>query len=372
MVIRLVMAMVLLGSAAAGSMEPQADAARWQEVQRLGAEEGRVVVAGPAFPNLREAVSRAFEADTGIRLEWQPLTGGPGPFVARLARELEAGAVGTDVYVGGSTICYSMNRERPATEDLREVLIDPSVTDRSVWRHGRLSILHGSPSHDDDFWCALNTAEWVMGDLFVNSRFIDPGTIRSWRDLLDPKYRGRIAAHDPRHPGAGRYTAAYLYELFGEEFVRDLYVGQQAAFYRSYGELPTDVARGRYWIGISMVQAGVEPLRQRGLPLVRVFPEDGPGLLTGGFGGIMKLRGGPNPNAGVVFINWWASQRGQRIAECELMEQSLRNDLETLDCVPQWARPVEGRDYPIHSYEPDHYFGAFQEYMQRLSTIFEG
>jgi len=366
--------LILIGTAVLGGMQVAADedaASRWAELKRAGAAEGRVVVAGPAFPGLRDALARAFEEDTGISLEWRPLTGGPGPFTAQLVRELEAGAVQTDVYIGGSTICYSMNRERPGTVDLRKVLVDPSVTDPSVWRHGELSILYGSPSHDDDFWCALNTAEWVMGDLFVNSRYVDPDSIRSWHDLLDPEYRGRIAAHDPRHPGAGRYTAAYLYELFGEEFVRRLYVGQEVANYRSYGELPTDVARGRYWIGIAMVQAGVEPLAKRGLPLVRVFPEDGPGLLTGGFGGIMKLRGGPNPNAGAVFINWWASRRGQEVAQCELMELSLRNDVGRADCVPEWARPVEGRDYPIHSYSPEHYFGAFRDYMDRLSAIFE-
>lgn len=343
---------------------------RLAEVREAAATEGRVVVAGPAFPSLREAVVGNFEEATGIEVEWRPLTRGPGPFIAQLAREVQAGRVQTDVYIGGSTSCYTMNGMVDATVDMRRVLLDPAVRDPSAWRHDELPVQRGGPNRPYHHWCALNTAEWVMGDLFVNTRYVDPAEITSWKDLLKPKYKGKITAHDPRHPGGGRGTAAYLYQLFGEEFVRALFIGQDVKMQRNYTQPAEDLARGRAWIGIALVQAAVEPLRQRGLPLQRVYPEDGPGLLTGGFGGIIKLKGSPNPNAGMLFINWWASREGQKIAQCELLELSLRKDVGDDECVPDWIEPRPGVRYPIHSYAPDHYFGYYRRYMERVPEIF--
>ena len=370
---RCLMTMVLAVSAAiwpGSAALAQSPDERWAEVREAAGAEGRVVVAGPAFPGLREAVVNGFRDATGIAVEWRPLTRGPGPFLAQLTREMQVGRVQTDVYVGGSTSCYTLNRDVDATVDMRLVLLDPAVRDPLVWRHDELPVERGGPNRPYHHWCALNTAEWVMGDLFVNTRYVDPGDITSWKDLLKPEYKGRISAHDPRHPGGGRGTAAYLYQLFGEAFVRDLFIGQQVKMHRNYTQPAEDVARGRAWIGIALVQAAVEPLRQRGLPLQRVYPVDGPGLLTAGFSGIMKLKGGPNPNAGIVFVNWWASRQGQEIAQCELLELSLRKDVDRDDCVPEWTIPRPGVGYPIHSYAPDHYFGHYQRYIDRTTEIF--
>lgn len=344
---------------------------RWEAVKEAARAEGEVVVAGPAFPNLREKIVSTFEAETGISVRWRPLTLGPGPFIAQLSREVEAKKVQTDVYIGGSTNCYNMNERVNATVDMREVILDPEILDPSVWRHDELPVGRGGPNKAYHHWCALNTAEWVMGDLFVNTRYVNPEEITSWKDLLKPKYKGKIVAHDPQHPGGGRGTAAYLYQLFGEDFIRELFIEQEVTLHRSYVQPAEDLARGRAWIGIALVQAAVEPLRNQGLPLERVFPDDGPGLLTGGFSGIMKLTDSPNPNAGKVFINWWASKQGQKIAQCELQELSLRRDVAEIDCVPEWTRPRAGTNYLIHSYAPDHYFGSYADYIDSIPEIFE-
>ena len=154
------------------------------------------------------------------------------------------------------------------------------------------------------------------------------------------------------------------------EFLTQLYMGQDVRMHRNYTQAAEDVARGRSWIGIALVQAAVEPWTERGLPVVRVFPEDGPGLLTSGFSGIMKLKGSPHPNAGAVFINWWASNKGQTIAQCELQELSLRKDVGREDCVPDWTVPKDDQQYLIHSYAPDHYFEFYQDYLQQVTSIF--
>jgi ABC-type Fe3+ transport system substrate-binding protein len=193
-----------------------------------------------------------------------------------------------------------------------------------------------------------------MTDLFVNSQMVPPGSIKSWKDLLKPEYKGKIVSYDPRRPGSSQTTVAYLNTLFGEDYLRDLYVGQNVQLTADYRQLAEWVARGSYPIGIALVQANVEPLRAEGLPLERVFPADGPGALTGGFGTVQRIKNGPNPNAAAVFMNWFASKDAQEIWEREMMETSLRTDV--AHNVPDYVIPKPGVNYTIDDYNPDYFF----------------
>ncbi len=357
--------------ALAATTAPPAQAASWDELVAAGKKDGKVVVAGPSFAHLRNWIVKNFEAETGIDVEWKPLVGGPGPFTASLLREADADNITTDVYIGGTTSCFNFTRKPNVVVNLRDVVSLPDVLDGSKWRGGGLRIQTGTDSDrdNDDFWCFIQTADWVMGDLFVNTKMVDPGSITSWQDLLDPKWKGKIIAHDPRRPGAGQATAAYLYSKFGQDFVKQLYVGQEAALGTSYGKNPESVATGKYPIGIAFVQAAVERYRKQGLPIERIFPEDGMGLATGGFSGIAALNG-PNKASRASFVNWFLTRKTQEKIQCLLLEQSIRNDLDSYDCIPAYVRPKPGVEYPIHDYEKGHHFGAKSELRKNIAVIF--
>ena len=360
------------GIAALGTLwaaEARADA--WQDMLAAGKREGTVVVAGPSFPWVRNFIVKQFTQDTGIKVEWKPLVGGPGPFIATLLREADAGNITTDVYIGGTTSCFTFTRKPGTVANMKPLLVHPGVTDQSKWRDGKYTLQTGTNDrrHDDDFWCFMQTADWVMGDLFVNPEKVDPKSIAVWEDLLDPRFKGRIYAHDPRRPGAGQATAAYLYNIFGEDFVKRLYVGQDAALTASYSKGPEAIATGQYWIGLGFVQAAVERYRKRGLPIQRVFPKDGMGLRTGGFSGISALNG-PNANARNVFVNWFLTRKTQEKVQCLLLERSLRMDLDSYACIPEYTSPKPDVSYPVHDYDKAHHFGPKSTLRKRIPAIF--
>ncbi len=336
---------------AAGAARLKADAAAWQRYQDGARREGKVVVSGPGFPGLRQGITEGFQKAYGITVEYLGL--GAGEVIPRVDRESQAGNVTIDVNIGGTSSCWAM-ADRGQIDDATPLLVDPSLFNAASWRGGHMKPILPSPNEPKDFLCGLQGEEWVMTDLFVNPQLVPPDSIKSWKDLLKPEYKGKIISFDPRRAGSAQTTVAYLYTLFGEDYVRDLYVGQNVQVTADYRQLAEAVARGSYPIGIALVQANVEPLRAEGLPIQRVFPADGPGALTGGFGTVHKIKNGPDPNAAAVFMNWFASKDAQDMWEREMMETSLRTDV--AHQVPDYVIPKAGVSYTIDDYNPDYFF----------------
>src|SRR5438105_4691702 len=83
--------------------------------------------------------------------------------------------------------------QRDQIDDVTTALLDPNVLNPAGWRGSTIKYIQPSPNLPKDFSCALQTAEWVMTDLFVNPQLVPPDSLRSWRDLLKPEYRGKIA-----------------------------------------------------------------------------------------------------------------------------------------------------------------------------------
>jgi ABC-type Fe3+ transport system substrate-binding protein len=354
------------GSAAAPAASPglQANAAEWERLKEAARREGKVVISGPGFPGLRNGITDGFQRAYGITVEYLGLP--PGEVITRVDREARAGTATIDVNLGGTSSCWAMG-DRGQIDDVTGLLVDPSLYERAAWKDGQMRPTLASPSMPKDFLCGIQGSEWIMTDLFVNRDVVPPSAISSWKDLLRPEYRGKIASFDPRRAGSAQTTVAYLDTLFGEQYLKDLYVGQAVTLTADYRQLAEWVARGTYPIGIGLVQANVEPLRAEGLPLERVFPADGQGALTGGFGTAHKIKGGPDPNAAALFLNWFVSRDAQEMWEREMMETSLRTDVPHQ--VPDYVIPKANVAYPINDYHPDYFFSKRAPAIARIQEI---
>jgi iron(III) transport system substrate-binding protein len=340
-------------SVATGAFAQTGDPAKWAEVQRKAKEEGQVVISGPPFQGLRTALAAAFKQRYGIELNYLGMFAGES--ITRIDTESKAGKVSIDANLGGTSTCWAMS-PRGQIEDMNGKLIDPDVLNPAVWRGGKPKLNEAGPSPNlpADFRCSLQTAEWVMTDLFANTEIVKPGEITSWKDLLKPQYKGKIAAFDPRRSGPGQTPVGYLAALFGHEYLKELFIGQQVKLTADNRQLAEWVARGEYPIGIGLVQFAVETYRKQGLPIARVYPKDGPGSLTGGFSVVMLIKNAPHPNAAQLFANWFAGKEAQTIYETQMMETSLRTDI-TGTNLPDYVKPQPGVAYPVDDYSYEHY-----------------
>lgn len=309
----------------------------WEQILREAKKEGKVTVLGPPTPEVRPAIIGAFQkAFPDVAVEYQ--TGIIGSYIPKLRAELAAGKTSIDVHLTGAS---SLLRNKDLFEPLPPRIILPEAADASKWRFSQGS---GYKFADQEQRIALQTSEWVFGYVVVNSRMVDPGALTSWRDLLKPQWKGKIAAHDPRGSGAGQEVASYLLAKLGDKLIVGLFKGQEVALTRSYSQVADWLAQGKYAIGIAQVQDRIEALRKEGVPLNAFSLSDAPGTLSGGFSVIAVQKGAPHPNATVVFLNWFLTKEGQAAYQRPHLYPSLRVDVPR-DYVPEYILPKPGVEY---------------------------
>jgi iron(III) transport system substrate-binding protein len=310
----------------------------WNETLAAAKKEGKVVVTGPPDAQVRQALPAAFKARYGITLEY--LGGRSSEVAGRMRSERSAGVYSVDAMVGGlNTMATILHREQ-LIDPIKPVLMLPEVLDTSKWTNGKLWFM------DPEQQYVLRVANHVTPLMHINTDGIKPEQLRSSRDLLDPKWRGKIAVMDPTIPGSGTNTAALLHAQLGPDFVKQLYIDQKPMLTRDTRQLTDALMRGTYPIVFGAEDEPIEKMRREGMPLQAVygFSDVRPGV-TAGFGLVAMVNKAPHPNAAKVFINWLASKEGQEVYARALGVAPARNDIDAKSYLQPEMIPRAGVDY---------------------------
>ena len=310
----------------------------WDELVAAARREGTVVVTGPAHPEVRQALPPAFKARFGVNLEY---IGGPASaMTARMRSERASGIYSFDVTLAGIQSMAQIFHHEGLLEPIKPLLMLPEVLDGSKWKRGALWFM------DPEQHYVLRLFSSESEEFSINTQHVKLEELRSAQDLLDPKWKGKIATHDPTVPGTGSNQAARFYVQFGEEFVKKLFVDQQPAISRDERQLTDWLLRGTYPIVFGANDARVEEMRKEGMPLVSVHGlPDLPGTVAVGNGLVGLFKNAPHPNAAKLFINWLASREGLEVYARAVKWSPTRNDIDEKSFVPASSIPDPGVSY---------------------------
>lgn len=317
---------------------PAMAASSWDDLLATAQREGKVVVAGPAHPEVRQALPPAFKVRFGINLEY---IGGPASAaIARLHAERLAGIYSLDVTLAGIQTVATIYYREGLLDPIKPLLVLPEVLDGSKWKKGSLWFM--DPEHQ----YVLRLLNSELEQFSINTLQVGPDELRSASDLLDAKWKGRIATHDPTVPGTGSNHAAQLYVQLGEAFARKLYVNQKPVLSRDERQLTDWLLRGVYPIVFGADNARVDEMQKQGLPVLTVrHLADLPGTVAVGNGLVALFKNAPHPNAARVFVNWLASKEGLEVYARALGWSPTRNDIDERSFVPPDSIPAPGTDY---------------------------
>ena len=129
---------------------------------------------------------------------------------------------------------------------------------------------------------------------------------KSWKDLLDPKYKGKIAMPNPKSSATALATVAALKDKYGWDYWRQL--KGNGVVVSPTMEMRDKFSRGEYPIVITMEEDVLKQQQAQNLNAEIVYPEEG-SVVVPGYIGILKDT--KNPDSAKKLVDWWLSEEGQ-------------------------------------------------------------
>ena len=159
----------------------------------------------------------------------------------------------------------------------------------------------------DGFYAADRASLTVIG---YNTKQVKPEDApKSYADLLDPKWKGKIVKAHPAYSGNIMTTTFALSRLLGWGFYEKLGT-QRVLQVQSSTEPPKKVALGERPVMIDGNEYNLFLLKKQGAPIEAVYAEEGTTLCPG-MAGIMKDA--PHPNAARLFASYLFSLEAQQL-----------------------------------------------------------
>lgn len=276
----------------------------WEAIAAAAEKEGEVSVYAAGYPHVMEQFQKAYPK---IKLLLSSAPRGVD-LLNRLMAERRAGKYLADIYTTGLGTHLQLFNAK-ALSPMSPALVLPEVKDESKWFGGR----YRWGDRDGRYSFVFEGYRGIL--LNYNTQAVAPADvskITSWWDLLNPKWKGRMAVYDPFIAGTGRNAIWFFYKnsALGPEFMKKLYGTMDVTIGRDQRSLVDWLATGKVVFCISC--PGTMEARSQGLPIEGITHTLKEGDFTpGGFGVVSLVNNHPHPNAAKVFLNWLLSREGQ-------------------------------------------------------------
>jgi len=334
----------------------------WEKTVEAAKKDGQVAIYGPAGDEsvYVDAFQKAFP---DIRVGY---TGGRmSQLISRIMSERRAGKYLVDLVIGGPDVSYLVMKPAGILRPIRPLLLLPEVLDASAWFKNKL-------------WFGDNEEKYVVfwrggvtGELAINTNLAKAEEFNTYFDVLNPKWKGKIVAQDPRAIGRGGTS---LYRLtvhpdFGPDYVKRLYGEMDITLSRNIRQIVDWLGHGKFAIALFVPKRYLARAIQQRLPIARVRFERGLGVSPGAATASLLTRA-PHPDAARAYINWLLSREGQMAYQRATGENSLRKDIPKKGIVDLGSVPKEGREYIFSSSEHHKNRMMGKEFQQFLKEVF--
>lgn len=280
-----------LGIAGAAAAQAPAPTAITPELVAAATKEGKVVYYTAVDVKVAEQIAKVFEAKyPGIKVQVE--RSGAERVFQRIGQEYTSKIYNVDV-VNSSDAAHFVYWKR-------EGWLAPVVPD-DVAKHFAPAYKDADGMH----------AAWriTLSPIAYNTKLVTAAEApKSYADLLDPKWSGKIVKAHPGYSGTILTQTFQVSRDIGWTYFEKLAL-QKVMQVQSATDPPNKVVSGERPIMSDGTEYNVLLLKQSGAPIEVVYPTEGTPLVVGP-SGIMKNA--PNPNAARLFHVWSFTAEAQQ------------------------------------------------------------
>lgn len=234
------------------------------------------------------------------------------------------------VRLGGGALHSKIMTEHAAGKLVADVVeySDRGLIQRAMER-GIIG-LHAAPT--DGLYPAQTKVPGMVypGSVYLYLIAYNPALVKdppkTWMDLVDARFRGKIGLVPAELGGTPWMTALFQYQVLGknsESYWQKL-AAQKPRFFTSAAPLGKSVVSGETPVAVALDVVSLEDIKQ-GAPVKMVYPPEGVVVIVFNNAVTAAPR---NPNAGKLWLNWTLSREGQEVWVKQIGGLSVRTDID--------------------------------------------
>ncbi|MGF6873551.1 ABC transporter substrate-binding protein [Paraburkholderia sp. MM5477-R1] len=161
--------------------------------------------------------------------------------------------------------------------------------------------------------------------VLVNGRLVKDEDVKSWKNLTDPKWKGKLVSDQLDVMSNGNIWFDVTRKAFGDTFHQGI-ANNNPLMARDLGVVQRSVATGERLIYIN--QDAADAFAAKGLPVRWVVPQEGAPFY---YAKAAVLKNAPHPNAARLFINHLLDTKSQLACAAEGMSPVVNGVVEKVD-----------------------------------------
>jgi iron(III) transport system substrate-binding protein len=241
------------------------------------------------------------------------------PSAEKVARLFEAAYPGIKVEVhrtGSQRILQRVMQELQANLKIADVIHTSDAGHFVFLKEKKLLMQYTPPGIEkfpagfkdkDGYYYGLRA---TVTAIFYNTKAVSAAEApKSWKDLLDPKWKGKLVTAHPGYSGVIATHVLALLHLHGWDYFKQL-AQNNVMIVQSANDPPATVASGERVVAVNGAEYSAYQLKKKGNPIEIVYPKEGVPLVVSPQA-IASFA--PHPNAAKLFHDFTFTRELQQV-----------------------------------------------------------
>ena len=263
---------------------------------------GKVMIYTSIYPDIIEVIKPEMKkAFPDVEVEW--FQAGTEKVMAKVAGEIEAKKISADLLMVADPSYYLYLQEKG-------LLLQYDAPNRKA--------VSGNKDKDG-YWTGVRISNMIIA---YNTAKVKPEDApKSFKDLLDPKWSGKVAMPSPLLSGSAYVAAGVLSDKYGWEYFEQM-KANGLKVEDGNSAIQNKLLTGEYLAAI-ILEENILKMAAKGEPVKVVYPEDGTVVIPSP---VAIFNTSKNQDAAKVVLDWLLSKPGQEAIVKGWMH-SVRDDV---------------------------------------------